>query len=157
MRKRLTPHPESPAGEEADGFDLEALAQVEVTSEDPEHPIERALLRAAGPGGWRAAGPGPQNIRLVFDEPIQITTVQLCFREVAVSRTQEFVLRWGESATGPFRDIVRQQYHFSPPGTTEELENYRVELTGVKALELSIIPEVSGATARASLERLRLA
>jgi hypothetical protein len=39
---------------------------------------------------------------------------------------------------------VRQQYHFSPSGATEEIEEYQVELEDVAALELTIIPDISG-------------
>jgi hypothetical protein len=52
---------------------------------------------------------------------------------------------------------VRQQYNFSPPGTVSEAEEYCVDLDGVRALELRIIPDVSGGDARASLKQLRLA
>jgi hypothetical protein len=51
---------------------------------------------------------------------------------------------------------VRQQYHFSPPGTTREEEDFQVDLSDVRALELIIIPETGGGGARASLHRLRL-
>jgi len=51
---------------------------------------------------------------------------------------------------------VRQQYHFSPSGATEEIEEFQVELEGVAALELTIIPNLSGGS-YASLAQLRLA
>ena len=56
-----------------------------------------------------------------------------------------------------YREIVRQQYNFNPPGTTSELEDYTVDLSGVTGLELSITPDIGGSGARASLARLRLA
>jgi len=52
---------------------------------------------------------------------------------------------------------VRQQYNFSPPGMSRELEDYVVDLDGLTMLELSIIPDISGGGARASLAQLRLA
>jgi len=95
------------------------LAAVEVTSEDPEHPIKSAL--GAGPGaGWRAGGPGEQMIRLLFDRPARLRRVRLVFREPEAMRTQEFVLRWS-TGDGGVREVVRQQYTFAPPGTTEEV------------------------------------
>jgi hypothetical protein len=45
-------------------LDLEEIARVEVTSEDPNFPIESAL--AHGEGGWRAAEKGTQIIRIVL-------------------------------------------------------------------------------------------
>jgi hypothetical protein len=52
---------------------------------------------------------------------------------------------------------VRQQYNFSPPVMTREIEDYTVELVGVSVLELSIVPDISGGDARASVAQLRIA
>ena len=155
MRKRLisqNPQGASPAGQE--WLDLEQLARVEVTSEDAGRPIESALVEGQG---WRAADPGEQTIRLLFDRPLSLRRISLLYREDEQERSQEFVLRWSPDGGRTFREILRQQYHFSPPGTVAENEDYRVDLDGVTALELSIVPSVSGGSARASLMRLRLA
>jgi hypothetical protein len=74
-------------------LDLEDLAEVEITSEDPAHPIESALL-PGGTSGWRAAGPGEQTIQLLFAQPQAVHRISLEFSEPDVERTQEFVLRW---------------------------------------------------------------
>src|SRR5262245_20928101 len=94
MRKRVI-EPATPSAEATDPewLDLEQLAQVEVTSEDTAHPVESALV----PGreaGWRAAQPGPQTIRLVFDRPQRLTRIWLLFIEPDIARSQEFVLHW---------------------------------------------------------------
>lgn len=138
-------------------LDLEQLASVEVSSEDLHHPIEAALLH--GPeAGWRAGGPGLQTIRLIFAQPHELRRIRLVFREATHQRTQEFVLRWSEHSGGqPHREIVRQQYSFSPTGSVEEVEEYRVELAGVRMLELQIIPDISGRPLIASLAALQLA
>ena len=52
---------------------------------------------------------------------------------------------------------MRQQFNFSPPATTREVEDYTLNLERVTALELSIVPEISGGEARASLATLQLA
>jgi hypothetical protein len=52
---------------------------------------------------------------------------------------------------------VRQQYNFSPPEALSEVEDYDVDLDGVTALELKIVPDISGGSAQASLAQLRLA
>lgn len=156
MRKRITsqPHRETlPAN--IGWLDLEAVARVEVTSEDAAHPIESALL-TIGATGWRAQSPGEQTIRLLFEAPQRLRRIRLLFREDKEARTQEFILRWSPTADASSRDVVRQQYHFSPSGATEELEEYRVELEEVAALELTIIPNLSGGS-YASLAQLRLA
>jgi hypothetical protein len=137
-------------------LNIEQLASVEITSEDPAHPIESAILLGHDEG-WRAGQPGEQTIRLAFDEPLPIRRIWLLFEESNVVRTQEFVLRWSPDGGKSFREIVRQQWNFSPPDTTRELEDYRVELSGVTVLELTIVPDKNGGPARASLAQLRLA
>jgi hypothetical protein len=142
--------------DEEDWLDLERTARVEISSEDESHPVEAALVRGAW-SGWRAAGPGEQALRLLFDEPRRLRRISLLFLEEERARTQEFVLRWSPDGGQTFREVVRQQYNFSPAGATREAEDYEVALDGVTALELVITPDVSGGSARASLERLRLA
>jgi len=139
-------------------LDLEHLAQVEFTSERTEHPVESALLLTGDSGaGWQAASAGEQTIRLVFDQPRTIEHIFLVFDEQQQSRTQEFVLLWLMDDEDAYREIFRQQYHFSPPGTTREIEHYEVRLNQLKVLELRIIPDISGGEACAGLKQLRLA
>jgi hypothetical protein len=156
MRKQISSQPqrESPSAS-TNWLDLEALARVEVTSEDAAHPIESALL-TVGAIGWRAESPGEQTVRLLFEAPQRLRRIRLLFREEKEARTQEFVLRWSPTTEGVWRDVVRQQYHFSLSGATEEIEEYQVELEDVAALELTIIPSLSGGS-YASLAQLRLA
>jgi hypothetical protein len=155
MRKRLiTPSPQDAAAH--DGWlDLDHLAAVEVTSEDKDYPVDSALV-AGEMRGWRAAESGIQTIRLIFDQPQRLTRIALVFEETETSRTQEFVLRWSPDGGRSFREIVRQQWNFSPPDTIHEVEEYRVELSGVTVLELVIVPDISRGSARASLKSLRL-
>ena len=79
------------------------------------------------------------------------------FDEDTEERTHEFVLRWSADGGRSYREILRQQYTFSPPGTTREAEDYVVNLPGVTVLEIRIVPDISGGDARASLTQLRLA
>jgi len=139
-----------------DWLNLDALAQVEVTSEDAARPIESGVLPGSE-SGWRAAQSGPQTVRLVFNQPQRIKRIHLEFHEDELERTQQFVLRWSLNGGQSYREIVRQQYNFSPPDTTREREDYRVDLEGVTTLELNIVPNISGGAARASLAQLRLA
>jgi hypothetical protein len=158
MRKRTIEHGplERNSGEQRDWLDLERCVQIEVTSEDAARPMELALVNT-GAQGWRAEGPGEQTIRLLFDAPAKLRWVRLEFREDVQGRTQEFVLRWSPDDGRTYREIVRQQYTFSPPGTTREIEEYAADLDGVTALGLRIVPDISGGNARASLERMQLA
>lgn len=128
--------------------------EVELTSEDPHSPIEGALL-AQGTGGWRAGGPGLQTIRLAWPAPIVISRMRLVFEEDSHARTQEFVVR--ASTVHGEREIVRQQFTFSPPGTSVEREEYATDLTGVSQLELVIIPAIGDDHALATLREWRIA
>lgn len=157
MRKRiLTPITSDLPSADAGWLDLDHVAEVELTSEDAAYPIESALRPGGGPG-WRAAEAGGQVIRLRFGAPQRLHRIRLVFHEQETARTQEFTLRWSADGAGSYRDVVRQRYNFSPPGTTCEIEDYAVDLNGVSALQLSIVPDVSGGECRASLSEWRLA
>ena len=157
MRKRLiTAVPRVDPRADQHWFDLGSVATVEVTSETKDHPVESALLLSET-RGWRAVQRGTQLIRLLFDHPLKVKRISLAFEETGNARTQEFVLRWSSDLGRSFREIVRQQWNFSPPGTVQELEDYSVDLADLTVMELEIIPDKSGGEARASLESLRLA
>ena len=157
MRKRIINHDarRSLLGNEG-WLDLENLAQVEVSSEQAQYPIESALVPGAS-SGWRAAAPGPQIIRLMFDEPQNLRLIHLVFDEHEQERLQEYTLRWSPGVGQPYREIVRQQYNFSPPTTTTEAEDYKVNLNSCTELELSIVPDLRGSSAHASIAEFRLA
>lgn len=93
-------------------LDLQEMASVEVTSEDPNFPIEAALI--SGGGGWRAAEKGSQIIRILFDQPRMLHRIVLEFSEPEFERTQEFTLCWSDGTAGPFREIVRR-VELQPP------------------------------------------
>ena len=137
-------------------IDLASTARVEITSEDPQHPVEAALL-STEQGGWRAARPGEQTIRLIFDRPQHVRRIQLLFEEPNRQRTQEFALHWSPDGGHSFKEIVRQQWNFSPTGSVRETEDYRVDLPGVTTLELAIVPDISKGDAHASLASWRVA
>ena len=135
-------------------LDLEKVATVEITSEDPKFPIESALATREGPG-WRAAERGKQVIRLVLDNPRALRRIRLEFSETENSRTQEFTLRWS-GAGRPMTEIVRQQWSFSPQGSTSEVEDYQVNLDGVAILELALKPDLMPEDAFATLAAWRV-
>lgn len=136
-------------------LNLEEIAQVAVTSEDPDHRVEDAFRRGMA-CGWRAGGRGEQTIRLVFDPPLSLRRIWLRFSETERERTQEFSLRWGRER-GFSREFIRQQWNFSPDGATTEIEDYRVELDRVAVLEFTIQPDIMHRDAVATLEEWRLA
>jgi hypothetical protein len=158
MRKRIVAS-DRPAARPALGsrwMDLGEIATVEVTSEDPGFPIESVFSADSGPG-WRASQTGEQQIRLIFDQALEVHRIQLHFLEPTRDRLQEFTVRWLAADGGQPQEIVRQQWNFSPAGSTSELEDYEVNLDGVSALELVIKPDLAHNDALATLAAWRVA
>src|SRR5579862_2235042 len=116
MKKRIISS-YTPRVESTEWLDLNQTATVEVTSEAPGFPVEAAFQNSNGPG-WRAGEPGDQHIRIIFDQPARVHRIRLRFVEPAVERTQEFSLRWFPANRGASQEIVRQQWNFSPDGST---------------------------------------
>lgn len=156
MRKRIIRAGQE-MGPEPEGYwlNLEEVAEVEITSEDPDHPIENALVPGSS-SGWRAAQPGDQTIRILFNQPQKLARIWIHFVEADRDRTQEFVLRWSPDRGETFQQIVRQQWNFSPQGNHEEIENIYVDLSAVTLLELTITPDLGNPEVYASLQELRL-
>src|SRR5579864_4512085 len=124
MRKRLiTPTPETIRARGEGWLDVERTAVVEVTSEDKNFPVELAFT-SADTRGWRAELPGNQRLKYIF----------LVFEENETGRAQEFVLRWSPNGESSLKEIVRQQWNFSLPDSTREVEEYRVDLSNVTVL-----------------------
>ncbi len=93
----------------------------------------------------------------MFREPTPLRRIALKFVERDVERMQEYVVRWSSDGGRSFHDVVRQQWNFSPGGSTEEVDDYRVDLAAVTVLELKIVPDRSTGRALASLAQLRVA
>ena len=159
MRKSVIASSVAASASGAEGWlDLDAIAQVEISSEDVNLPIEHALGKTATTG-WKAVETGPQVVRLLFDAPQTIRRIQLHFVDRVAERSQEFAVYAGSGAE--LREVRRQQWTFSPHGATEEIEDYTVDLHGVTTLELRIDPDRSHdpklSQSYASLQSMRLA
>jgi hypothetical protein len=135
--------------------DLEAIADVSVSSEDPGHPIEN-VFQGRGEG-WRAATPGAQRLALKFHAPTAVARVRLVFEERSRPRTQEFALDWRGVNESASRNVVRQQFTFAPSGASVESEDYTTDLRDVVQLELTIVPDISDSSAIATLKEWRVA
>jgi uncharacterized protein (DUF736 family) len=158
MRKRIVgPPPNQKRSKFPETWlDLEQIATVEVTSEHPNFPVE-SVFTASNGAGWRARERGEQQIRIIFDQPMSVKRIHLRFVETEVERTQEFTIRWASAEGGPTEEVVRQQWNFSPAGSTSEVEDYEVCLDGVSALELAIRPDLVRGDAPATLAEWRIA
>ncbi len=152
--KVLPNHPGPKPGE----IDIAAAATVQVTSEDPAHPIEHVFDIRRGPGGsrWVAAEPGEQTLILAFDTPQIIHQTIVEVEEPEVSRTQELRLSVSHDGGQTYRELRRQEYNFSPPGTTFEREAWTVLAEKVTHLQLWIKPDKGGKPCRATLTTLVL-
>jgi len=147
-------HPVPHPGE----LDIAAIATVQVTSEDPAHPIEHVFDTRRGPGGsrWIAAEPGEQTLLLAFDTPQIVRQTLVEVEELEVSRTQELRLSVSHDGGQTYRELRRQEYNFSPPGTTFEREDWTVLAEGVTHLQLWMKPDKGGKPCRATLTALVL-
>lgn len=139
-------------------LDVATLATVAVTSETADHPVENAFDYRRGPGGsrWVAETPGEQTLILAFDAPQQIRQVSLEVEETQESRTQELQLAVSQDGGNTYRELVRQEFNFSPAGTTFEREEWTVAAEAVTHLRLLIKPDKGGRRCRASLTNLSL-
>jgi hypothetical protein len=157
MRKRIveTYHAQHESQSDRGWLNLEEIATVEVTSEDPGFPIEYAFASNDGPG-WRASQGGEQQIRIIFDNPVPVHRTELRCHEVGCERTQEFILRWSPESGGPATEIVRQRWNFSPTGSTTETKHYVVDLDAVSVLEIAIRPDLHRPEAVAPLASWRV-
>jgi hypothetical protein len=135
------------------------VATVQVTSEAADHPIDNAFDHDRGPGGsrWVADEPGEQTVILLFDRPQMIRKIGLEIEELAVSRTQELSLSVSLDGGRTYRELVRQEFNFSPPGTSFESEIWSASAEAVTHLRLDIKPEKGGGVGRATLTSLTLA
>lgn len=156
MRKRIMAQLEKAmSASEQEWLNVERLAEVEITSEGAAHPMEFALLPGRD-SGWRAAG-SKQTIRLLFNRPQRLRRIWMNIVESGSERTQEYGLQRSPDSGQSFKEIVRQQWNFNPRGATNETEDHHVELPAGTVLELSLIPDIGGGNAPASLAQLRFA
>jgi hypothetical protein len=158
LRKQvLTTHPIVPAPR-ASEKDIATIATVLVTSEDPDHPIDHVFDDQRGPGAsrWIAGESGEQTVILAFDAPQTIQKVLVEINEPDISRTQEMEVSVSTDGGRTYRELVRQEYTFSPPGTSREHEEWTFNAAGVSHLRLRIKPDKGGKTCRATLTTLAL-
>jgi hypothetical protein len=158
MRKQiLKAHPLVAAPSRGD-LDVESMATVLVTSELAGHPVENAFDGQRGPGSsrWISETGGEQTLILVFDAPQAIRTVGIDIEETEENRTQELQLGVSRDGGQTYRELLRQEFNFAPPGTTFEREEWTLGVEAVTHLRLQIKPDKGGRPCRASLTALVL-
>ena len=153
LRKRIVPDEAAPPLAASIGRDIPALATVLVTSEACGHPIDCAFdgVRGRGASRWIAGQTGEQTLTLAFDAPLSIRKVVVEVEERAVARTQEIALAVSEDDGHSYRELLRQEYNFSPPGTTFEHEEWSLDIPAATHLRFRIKPDKGGNPCRATL------
>jgi len=139
-------------------IDIAAHATVVVTSESRAHPIDHAFDASRGPGAtrWVAEEPGEQTVTVVFDAPLTLNRVALEIEESQIPRRQELWLTVSGDGGRTFRELVRQEYNFAPPGTTFEREDWSIQEKDVTHLQVGIKPDKGDNPCRATLTALIL-
>lgn len=130
-------------------LNIEAVADVVVMVDGRREPRR--------PGFWSADRPGVQTIEIRFHDRTPVRRLCVVSSEVEQTRTQEMAiwvsLRGGER----HREVLRQQFTFSPGGATEEVEEYDLELEEVSTIQLRIVPSIDGRSAVARVDDVRVA
>jgi hypothetical protein len=159
LRKQVVPQRASDSVSLEGEISIADVATVQVTSEESDHPIDNVFDDNRGPGGsrWIAAGPGVQTLILLFDRPQAIRRIGLEVEELEVSRTQELTVSVSSDGGRTYRELVRQEFNFSPPGTSFERERWSTPAGAVTHLRLEIKPDKGGRLGRATLTSLALA
>jgi hypothetical protein len=161
VRKQIIPAPgagESPGTSRPGRLDIPKLATVLLTSESADHPVDHLFDGRDGAGGtrWVAAEPGEQTLILAFDAPLTIREVSIETEERHASRTQVLVLSLSRDGGHAYREVLRQEFTFSPPSTTFQREQWSAPAEGVTHLRLVIQPDKGHAAHRATLTSLAI-
>ena len=130
-------------------LDLDVLADVTI--------IAGGQRVAPSAGRWSSDCPGEQMIEIRFRHPTTVSRLRLVSYEAERSCTQTLAI-WASSRRGErHREVVRQQFEFSPSGATERIEEYALQLEDVSVLQVRIVPRTDGQRAVARLSELQVA
>lgn len=139
-------------------MDLAALATLAYSSEDPRHPIDHVIDNPVGPGSpkWRGNVPNvTDQIVIEFDEPQSFSRLVYEVEESESQRTQEVRIEASDDDGLSFRQLLVQEFTFSPDGATFEREDLRLRAKDITHLRLMIVPNKQG-SGTASLTTLQL-
>lgn len=158
LRKRQLEPDGAMRARAADEIDIVGCATIAYSSENPAHPIEHLLDGHSGPGAtrWISARPDViEQIVVEFDQPQTISRFVYEVEEAGSERTQEVRVEVSEDGGRTYRQILVQEYTFSPRGATFQREEQRLDLHRVSHLRLTIVPNKNG-SGTATLTSLRL-
>jgi hypothetical protein len=158
IRKRLISEQRPIAAENPAELDIGRLALFAYSCEDPEHPLEHLIDGRCGRGGTRWASARSnvtERIVLQFDHPQRISRLVYEVEESSQERTQEVRVEVSSDHGRSYRQVLVQDYTFSPHGATFQHEDLRLDLSGLTDLSLTIVPN-KGGSGVATLTSLRL-
>jgi hypothetical protein len=120
-----------------------AMATVVATSEAEGHPVSHIFDEHRGPGGtqWIAGEPGEQNLIIAFLRPVTIRRIMVEIEEREAHRTQELQLSVSSDGGKTYQELQRQEFNFSPDGTTWECEDWTFAEFNVTHVRLLIRPD----------------
>jgi F5/8 type C domain len=158
LRKRQLEADGATSARAADEVDIASCATIAYSSENPAHPVEYLLDGRSGPGAtrWISARPDmTEQIVVEFDQPQTISRLVYEVEEAVRERTQEVRVEVSEDAGRTYRQILVQEYTFSPEGATYQREDQRLNFRQVSHLRVTIVPNKNG-SGTATLTSLRL-
>jgi hypothetical protein len=158
LRKRQLEADAAASGGAADEIDIAGCATIAYSSEQPGHPIEHLLDGRSGTGATRWIATRPDVIEQIvveFDQPRAIARLVYEVEEAERERTQEIRVEVSADGGRTYRQILVQEYTFSPRGATYQREEQRLDLLQISHLRLTIVPNKDG-SGTATLTALRL-
>ena len=158
LRKQILDRLPTGRSVETDTLDIPSLATVLVTSEVPDHPVDHLFDDSGGPGGtrWVAGSAGEQALVLAFDAPQTIRGVAIEVEEPGATRTNVLTVSLSDDGGRTYRERVRQEFTFSPPGTTFEREEWTMPADRVTHVRVVVQPDKGHGTHRATLTSLAI-
>ena len=158
IRKRPLDAKARRRGRDAGEIDIAGGATIAYSSEDLAKPVEHLLDGHSGPGAtrWISARPDTiQHIVVEFDRPEAVSRLVYEVEETMRERTQEVHVEVSEDGARSYRQILVQEYNFSPAGATYQREEQRFNLGKITHLRLTIVPNKNG-SGTATLTALRV-
>jgi len=158
MRKRLMSAQVSDCAGGQGRIDIAGLALFRFSSEDPEHPLEHLVDGCCGRGATRWAGAQADTtecIELEFEPAQEISRLIYEVEESGVERTQQVRVEISTDQGRIYRQVLAQDYNFSPYGATFQREEVDLNGRPITHVKLTIVPN-KGGSGVATLTSLQL-
>jgi F5/8 type C domain-containing protein len=158
MRKRLMNEQVSGCAGGRGRIDIAGLASFRFSSEHPDHPLDHLIDGCCGRGGTRWAGAQADTtecIELEFEPAQEISRLIYEVEEPGVERTQQVRVEVSTDQGRIYRQVLAQDYNFSPYGATFQREEIDLDLRPITHVKLTIVPN-KGGSGVATLTSLQL-